>query len=175
MSVFLFFGHPGAGKTTLCRRFGELHGIAALDTDRFMLPEEIAAVQQGCYTQAMRLANIVRYGAHVRADPGCRPHVALADGLPNNAARRFALVQFAPGEALLVLVRTERSLWEQRLAARAGNVVEIGVREADAYVAEHWEEPALDLAVDVIENVQDTGEVDAQLADLWLRRATGER
>ncbi len=44
------------------------------------------------------------------------------------------------------------------------------MREADAYIAEHWEEPAPDLAVELIENVQDTGEVDAQLADLWLRR-----
>jgi len=174
VTVFLFFGHPGAGKTTLCRRFGALHGIAALDTDRFMLPEEIAAVQQGRYTQAMRLANIERYCAHVRGDPACRPHVALADGLPNNAARRFALAQFPPGEAVLVLVQTERALWERRLAARAGNVVEIGVREADAYVAEHWEEPAPDLAVESIENTQDTGEVDAQLADLWLRRVRGE-
>lgn len=173
MTVFLFFGHPGAGKTTLCRRFGELHGIAALDTDRFMLPEEVAAVKQGSYTQTMRLANIARYGDHVRGDPACRPHVALADGLPNNDARRFALAQFPPGEAVLVLVRTERSLWEQRLGARAGNVVEIGVREADAYIAEHWEEPASDLAIEAIANVQDTGEVDAQLADLWLRRVKG--
>ena len=171
MTVFLFFGHPGAGKTTLCRRFGELHGIAALDTDRFMLSEEIAAVKRGSYTQAMRLANIERYCAHVRSDPACRPHVALADGLPNDEARRFVLAQFAPGEAVLVLVHSERTLWEQRLAARAGNVVEIGVREADTYIAEHWEEPAPDLVTETIENALDTGEVDAQLADLWLRRA----
>ena len=161
--VFLFFGHPGAGKTTLVRRFGELHGVPAIDTDNFMTAEEIAAVHEGRYTQAMRLANIDRYCAHVSADPAYRPHVALADGLPNNAARRFALAQFPPGEARLVLAQTERALWERRIAARAGNVVEVGVREADAYIAAHWEplDPALPHAV--IENGADAADVDAQL------------
>lgn len=164
--VYLFFGYPGAGKTTLARRFGELHGVPAIDTDAFMTAEEIAAVHEGRYTQAMRQANIARYCARVRADPACRPHVALADGLPNNAARRFALAQFPPGEARLALVQTDRALWEQRLTARAGNVVEIGVREADAYIAAHWEPLAPDLPHTVIENGADTAAVDAQLRAL---------
>ena len=39
--LFTFFGHPGAGKTTLARRFAELHGCIDVDTDHFMTAEEL--------------------------------------------------------------------------------------------------------------------------------------
>ena len=87
--VFAFFGFPGAGKSTLCRRFGELHGIPAIDTDTFMTAEEVAAVEAGGYTQDMRLANIRRYCAHVRQLLLDAPAVArrLAAGPPARQPR----------------------------------------------------------------------------------------
>jgi len=127
--IFAFFGHPGAGKTTLTLRFAGLHGIPGIDTDRFMTTAERAAVPVGRYTQAMRLDNIRRYCEHLHATVPPGGHAALADGLPNEEARRFLLAQFPPGEAVLVLVHTERSLWERWLAARAGNPVAVGLAE----------------------------------------------
>jgi hypothetical protein len=161
--IFMFFGHPGAGKTTLVRRFGELHGVPAIDTDVFMTPEEREAAASGRYTQEMRLANIGRYCDVVQQDPQRPPHVALADGLPNDAARRFLLARFPEGAVRLVLVRTERDLWEERLSGRGENPVNISLEEADAYVRANWEPVAADLPHTVVENVDDPAAVDAQL------------
>jgi hypothetical protein len=145
-----------------------LNGCPGIDTDGFMTAEEIAAVRAGRYTQQMRLANIRRYCAHARTDPSCSPHAALADGLPTNEARHFVLDQFPPGEAALVLVSVPRLLWEERLARRAGNVVDVGVHEAEAYIAEHWQEPSPDLHVYTVENSDDAEAVDSRLRALFV-------
>jgi len=171
--VFLFFGFPGAGKSTLVETLGRQHGVAAIDTDHFMTEPERAAVLSGRYTQAMRLANIRRYCAHVHENPACRPHVALADGLPNNAARRYALDRFSSGGAVLVLVRTEPSLWQARLHARTGNVVDVGVTAADAYVRANWEPVADSLPHDVVDNGEDAAAVASRLDEIFHRYAGG--
>jgi gluconate kinase len=165
----MFFGHPGAGKTTLCRRFGELHGIPSIDTDRFMTPEEREAARIGRYTQAMRLANIRRYCDHVTSGMAGDPHVALADGLPNDAARRFLREQFSAGNVIFVLVHTPRSLWEQRLSTRDDNLVDIGVVQADAYIHDNWEPVLPWLPHEEIENGTDGAATDALLRALFRR------
>lgn len=170
---FMFFGHPGAGKTTLAHRFGELHGLPALDTDAFMTDDEREAAATGRYTQAMRLANIQRYCAGVRADAHYAGHVALADGLPTAAARRFLLDQFPSGAVRLVLVQAPRALWEERLRRRAGNAVDISLEGAESYVRANWEEPGPELPYETVENGDDPALVDAQLRAVFERAVAG--
>jgi predicted kinase len=165
--IFAFFGVPGAGKTTLCNRFGALHGLPAIDTDAFMLPAERAAAAGGWYTQQMRLANIDRYTAHLRQTLPPDGHAALADGLPAEAARRYLLSRFPNGGLLLVLVETPRAIWESRLRERRDNPVELDTAAADAYIAQHWQPPLL--PHERIENAGDSAAVDAQLRALFAR------
>ena len=152
--IVMFFGYPGAGKTTLVQRFGRLFGVIAIDTDQYMTPAERHAAASGAYTQAMRLANIGRYCTAVRQEYAGRS-VALADGLPNNEARRFLLAQFAPGEVTLVLVQSEPALWEARLRARKENAVSIDVDAARDYIAANWEPVAPSIPYSVLENGPD--------------------
>jgi predicted kinase len=169
--VFAFFGYPGAGKSTLCRRFGELHGVPALDTDAFMTPEEVAAVESGRYTQAMRLANIERYAARARdllADHGA---VALADGLPNAEARDRLRALLPGAEVVFVLVQAPPGSWRRRLARRDANAVRVGTAEAEAYVRDHWQPLPPAFEHEVIENGDDPAAVDAALRALWQRHA----
>jgi predicted kinase len=167
--VFAFFGHPGAGKSTLCRRLGEMGDIPALDTDAFMTPEEREAVEAGRYTQAMRLANIDRYCARVRELLRQHPAVAIADGLPNQAARDYLAGCLADASVAFVLVQTPAEVWHRRLEIRGGNAVRVGVAEAQAYVREHWEPIDPAFPHDAIENGEDAAEVDAALAALLAR------
>ena len=169
MTIFVFFGHPGAGKTTLTDRFAELNNIRGIDTDQFMTPEEREAAAFGRYTQAMRHANIQRYTGHIRADPACRPHVAVADGLPTNASRRLVLDQFPEGSIVFVLVKTPRALWEERLEARKVSLVNIGVTQAEAYIRANWEPMPADIPCEHVVNGRDPEAVDAQLRSLWTR------
>ncbi len=173
--VFAFFGHPGAGKSTLCRRFGELHGIPATDTDLFMTPAERAAVEDGRYTQAMRLANIRRYCDHIQSLLETQPHVALADGLPNEEARRFLRDQLPDASVVFVLIRAPRALWEERLRARAGSPVTIDVAAADAYIRANWEDVPLSWPHEEVENGTDSGATDAALTALYRRHVASER
>jgi predicted kinase len=173
-TVFAFFGHPGAGKSTLLRRFAELTGVAALDTDAFMTAQEVAAVEAGRYTQAMRLANIDRYCERVRTLLRSQNRVAIADGLPNAAARRYLRDQLPGATVVFVLVSAPRSLWEQRLAARGGNAVNVGVAEAEAYVRDHWQPLPPSFEHEVVENGADAAATDALLAGLHRRYASAE-
>ncbi|HXH21691.1 MAG TPA: AAA family ATPase [Dehalococcoidia bacterium] len=173
--VFAFFGHPGAGKSTLCLRFGELHGVPALDTDLFMTPEEREAVEAGRYTQAMRLANIDRYCARARELLRAHPAVALADGLPNAESRERLRSELGGARArvVFVLVETPPDLWRRRLQARGANTVRVGVAEAEAYVREHWEPDEGALQCERIENGEDANAVDAALRGLFERHVAG--
>jgi predicted kinase len=168
-SVFAFFGHPGAGKSTLCRRFGELLGVPAFDTDPFMTAAEVEAIGAGRYTQEMRLANIRRYSARARELLETHACVALADGLPNDGARRFLRDSLPEARVVFVLVRAPRALWERRLEARRGSPVSIGVAEAEAYVAENWEEPSPSFEFEVVENGDDPAAVDSDMRGLNRR------
>jgi predicted kinase len=171
--VFAFFGIPGAGKSTLCRRFGEVCGVPAIDTDIFMTPEEVVAVQEGRYTQAMRLANIERYAAEVcRLLTDGAKAVAIADGLPNDEARAFLINRLDGGRVVFLEVETPRRLWEERLASRAGTPVDIGITEADAYVRQNWEAPSAGFKHEVIENREDLTALDSTLRGLHRRFAS---
>jgi gluconate kinase len=170
--LFAFFGYPGAGKTTLVRRFAEMHGMPGIDTDRFMTPADRAAVVEGRYTQEMRLANIARYCAYLRSALPPTEHAALADGLPNNAARRFLREQFPPETVQFVLVQTEPGLWRRRLAERSGNLVPVGVADALAYIHANWEPVATDLNCSVVDNVEDGTNVALRLEEIF-RQACG--
>ncbi len=167
--VFAFFGHPGAGKSTLCSRFCELHGVPAFDTDSFMTAAEVEAIGAGRYTQERRLANIRRYAARARELLETNRCVALADGLPNDEARRFLRDSLPDARVVFVLVRAPRDLWTRRLEARRGSPVSIGVAEAEAYVAENWEEPPGSFEFEVVENGEDAPAVDSALRRLYRR------
>jgi predicted kinase len=165
--IYAFFGHPGAGKTTLVERFARLNSVVGIDTDHFMRPLERNAVLSGSYTQAMRLANISRYCAHLRQTLPVGAGAALADGLPNDEARRFLLEQFPPGTVQLVLVVVQRGLWERRLAARRDNLVAVGVADAEAYVSATWEAVDPTLPHVVVENGDDRDALDYRLRELF--------
>jgi broad-specificity NMP kinase len=171
--VFAFFGIPGAGKSTLCRRFGEVCGVPAIDTDIFMTPEEVVAVQEGRYTQAMRLANIERYAAEVcRLLTDGAKAVAIADGLPNDEARAFLQESLPDASVVFVLVKTPRVLWEARLSDRGDSAVQIGIIEADAYTRENWKAPSAGFKHEVIENCEDLTALDSTLRGLHRRFAS---
>lgn len=175
-TVFAFFGHPGAGKSTICRRFGEINMVRAIDTDEFMTAREIGAVETGRYTQAMRLANIRRYCRHVSSLLRSQPCVALADGLPNAAARELLRQQLPDATVVYVLVQTPRELWAQRLSQREANAVDVGIAAAEAYVRDHWEEAGPSFEHETVENGSDQDAVDGALAGLYRRyRGDAER
>jgi predicted kinase len=167
--VFAFFGYPGAGKSTLCRRFGEMHGIPALDTDVFMTSEEVEAVEGGRYTQSMRLANIQRYCERVRGLLRDHEAVVLADGLPNAGARSHLVDLLLPARVVFVLVQAPPDVWRRRLEVRADNTVRVDAAEAEAYVREHWEPLDPAFRHETVENGDDAGEVDEALRALWQR------
>jgi adenylate kinase family enzyme len=168
-TVFAFFGHPGAGKSTLLRRFAELTGVAALDTDAFMTAQEVAAVKAGRYTQAMRLANIDRYCERVRTLLETEPAIALADGLPNAAARRYLCDELPGATVVFLLVSAPRALWQRRLATRRANAVDIGIAEAEAYVRDHWQPIPASFEHEQVENGADATATDALLIELHRR------
>ena len=167
--VFAFFGWPGAGKSTLCRRFGELNHVPALDTDAFMTAPEVEAVEAGRYTREMREANIRRYAAQVGDLLTRTNRVALADGLPDEASREFLRSQLRPAKVVFVLVKSPRELWERRLRARTANAVAVGVEKAEAYVREHWQPVPPWFDHEAVENGEDPSAVDAALLDLYAR------
>ena len=170
--IFAFFGIPGAGKSTLCRRFGEVNRLPAIDTDGFMTDDERAAAAGGWYTQAMRLANIDRYAAELRARLLATPHIAIADGLPAEEARQYLVQQFPPGKVVLVLVETPRALWEERLQARRENAVDLDIAAAEGYIAQHWQPPLL--PHERIENSADDADLVRQLHDLFHRHVSAD-
>jgi len=151
------------------RRLGELHGVPSIDTDVFMTEKEREAVEEGRYTQAMRLANIRRYGAHVRDLLRDRSCLALADGLPNAEAREYLRSQLPGVGVVFVLVEAPRELWQGRLESRDGNTVNIGVAEADAYVREHWEAMPASFEHETVMNGEDEVAVDDALRALHGR------
>lgn len=167
--IFMFFGHPGAGKSTLAERFGQINGVTSIDTDLFMTPDERQAVIEGRYTQQMRLANIRRYCDHVRPIVSAGGHVALADGLPNAEARAFLHGQFPPGTVVFVLVTTPRGLWERRLRDRQGSPVPIGVEAAEAYIKANWEPMGSDFTHEEVVNGEDDAAIDARLRAIFKR------
>ncbi|MFN8559028.1 MAG: hypothetical protein U0531_17365 [Dehalococcoidia bacterium] len=97
--------------------------------------------------------------------------MALADGLPTDAARRLVLAAFPPGAVVLVLVETPPELWVARLARREGNLVDIDLAGAEAYVRDHWQSVAADLPHERVENGDDPAAVDAALRALYRRHA----
>jgi hypothetical protein len=138
-----------------------------------MTDEERAAVVRGRYTRAMRLANIERYCRYLREAVPPGRHVALADGLPANDARRFLLAQFPPGEIRLVLVTADPGLWEERLRARSTNVVDVGYEGALQYVREHWEPLDPDLPHAVVENGPDPALLESRLCAIYTSALAG--
>lgn len=167
--LFMFFGHPGAGKSTLAERFGLLHAIRSIDTDHLMTDEERNAVLEGRYTQSMRLANIRRYCDHVRPAVDAGEDIALADGLPNAEARAFLRDRFPPGVVVFVLVTAPPKLWKQRLAARQGSPVPIGVEGAEAYIAEHWQPVDPAFAHETVVNGDNLSAIDDRLREIYRR------
>ncbi|HEY7268814.1 MAG TPA: AAA family ATPase [Dehalococcoidia bacterium] len=170
-AVFAFFGVPGAGKSTLCVRFGELCGIPALDTDAFMTTEEVEAVLAGRYTQSMRLTNISRYAGEARRllAAGARA-VAIADGLPDDEARRALADALAPAQVVFVLVETPPASWRRRFGARDANTIPIGLAAAEAYIRDHWQQPGPDAFDERVENDDDADAIDARLQSIFERR-----
>jgi hypothetical protein len=134
-----------------------------------MTPDEVAAVETGHYTQAMRLANIERYCGRVRSLLQTEAAVAIADGLPNAAARRYLCEQLAGAIVVFVLVSAPRALWRRRLSARGGNAVDVGIGEAEAYVRDHWEALPPSFEHEVVENGADATRTDALLLGLYRR------
>ena len=165
--IFAFFGYPGAGKSTLVERFARLHGMLGIDTDRFMTDDERAAVVEGRYTQAMRLANIERYVAYLQETVPAGDHAALADGLPNNEARRFLTARCSPHAVVLVHVQAEPELWAGRLAAREHNPVAVGIEEAQTYIAAAWESVAPGLEHVVVENGAEEPALNRRLEEIF--------
>jgi adenylate kinase family enzyme len=174
-TVFAFFGVPGAGKSTLCRRFGEMHAIPWLDTDTCMTAEEVAAIEAGRYTQAMRLSNIARYTARVRDLLATHPAAAIADGLPNDEARAFLRASLADVQVVFILVKVPPELWEARLSDRVNSPVRIDVAAAEHYVRENWREPAPGIGHVVLENADEPATVDEALRAIWLRHVPAVR
>lgn len=173
--IFMFFGHPGAGKSTLAERFGQINGVTSIDTDLFMTPDERQAVLEGRYTQEMRLANIRRYCDHVRPIVSAGGHVALADGLPNAEARAFLRDQFPPGAVVFVLVTTPHHLWQQRLSRRRDSPVPIDLEAAEAYIEANWEPVQPDFTHEEVVNGEDDGAIDARLHEIFKRHGGGSR
>jgi predicted kinase len=167
--IFMFFGHPGAGKSTLAQRFGLLHGILSIDADHFMTADERRAVLEGRYTQQMRLANIHRYCEHVRPVLERGAHVALADGLPNQESRTFLRDQFEAGAVVFVLARTPRELWKRRLRTRRDTPVPIDLEGAEAYIAANWEAAPASFPHEEVVNGEDPEAVDRRLREIYDR------
>jgi predicted kinase len=165
----VFFGHPGAGKSTLAERFGRQNGVASIDTDHFMTEEERRAVLEGRYTEEMRLANIRRYCEHIRPLVESGRDVALADGLPNATARAFLRDQLPAGAVVFVLVTTPRGLWEERLRGRRDSPVDIGVEGAEAYIRANWEPVPDSFPHEEVLNGDDPSAIDARLREIHQR------
>jgi hypothetical protein len=117
----------------------------------------------------MRHANILRYCAHVKSGAAGSQPIALADGLPTNAARRLLLEQFPKGQVVLVLVETPRALWEQRLTARTGNLVDIDLAGAEAYIRANWDPVPDWLPHEIVENGPDIAATDTRLGAIFHR------
>jgi hypothetical protein len=115
----------------------------------------------------------MRYCEHVKSGAAGGPHVALADGLPTNAARRLLLEQFPAGEVALVLVETPPALWEQRISARAGNLVDIDLAGAEAYIRGNWQPVPASLPHKTVVNGEDGEAVDARLREVFRSHVSG--